>query len=212
MNDSLVLPAGNVAPMRFVFIRHGAADGVEGRCIGHTEVPLSVEGIAEIRQLTFDSANIGRLISSDLSRAAHSAQLISASVGTPVTVDARLREMNFGEWDGRTWVELEQTDGDRLAAWMEHWSSAAPPAGETVDMLAARVASFLNDQLVQAQSHRSTIVIVAHAGSIRAAICLLTHTPFSQMFEIPVEYARATVVDVTPAGAVLIASNVQHIP
>lgn len=197
--------------VRFVFVRHGAAEGVEGRCIGHTDVPLSAEGATEIRQISFEGVNVTRLVSSDLSRALQSAQIISESIGVPITTDARLREMNFGEWDGCTWNELEQSDGARLSTWMEHWTIAAPPAGETVNALLERVALWLNAQLAQTQSDITTIVIVAHAGSIRAAICLLTRTPPAKMFEIPVEYARATIVDVTDGNARLVGANVEHV-
>lgn len=210
MTESLRLALLNQIDVRFVFIRHGAASDVHGRYIGHTDSPLSSKGAGDIRALTFTVHNTVKLVSSDLARASDSAQIISEAINVPIEHDARLREMNFGEWDGRLWSELEQSDGERLSVWMDNWTTAAPPLGETVGMLVERVATWLRDQIQKLPGHHSTVIVVAHAGSIRAAICLLSGTPTANMFDIPVEHAHATVVEISK-NSTTITANVSNV-
>ncbi|MEO7362278.1 MAG: alpha-ribazole phosphatase family protein [Gemmatimonadaceae bacterium] len=197
--------------MRFVFIRHGIAHDVDGRCVGHTDVPLSEAGARSVRELQL-ARGIHKLFSSDLARAADTATILSERLALPVIIDARLREMNFGDWDGCAWREIERCDGERFSDWMDQWFTAAPPNGETVNALANRVASWLDEQLADAQLRDATIVVVAHAGPIRAAICLLTKMPFKKMFDISVEHARATVVLISASATAVTHANTLAFP
>ncbi len=175
--------------MPLIFVRHGQAEGVKGRCVGHFDAPLSQQGIDQIQALSFAESNATHIVSSDLKRAQQSAGIIARALSLTPATDPRLREMNFGEWDGRLWSELEQTDSTRLSGWMEHWTAVAPPRGETVSDLAARVRSFLRDMTALTMRADRTIIVVAHAGSTRAALCELNGVPLSNMFDIVVEHA-----------------------
>lgn len=178
-----------------IFIRHGQAAGVEGRCIGHTDVPLSPQGIASLHALLLNQ-EITRIVSSDLKRAAESARIIAAGLQLPIEFAARLRELNFGEWDGRTWAELEEFDGERLKLWMDNWTQEAPPAGESMGQFVGRVANWLHDTVQAASAVEHTTLVVAHAGSIRVALSLLRDAPMANMFEIPVPHATPIVVQI----------------
>jgi broad specificity phosphatase PhoE len=191
---------------RFIFVRHGAAVDVDGRCIGHTDVALSSHGADAIRALVNDnhgawpsgtqSLNGVRVVSSDLHRARDSATIIADALGVSVLIDPRLREASFGEWDGRRWSDVERSDGERLRAWMEQWSSGGrPPGGESVDDLARRVDDWLADTLSAPDDGADLYVVVAHAGSIRAAVCRLQRRPLERMFDVQIEHAHAIVID-----------------
>ena len=67
--------------------------------------------------------------SSDLRRARATAERIGQRWAVVPALDARLREMNFGEWDGRFWNVLEREDPDRLKHWMESWVTERVPGG-----------------------------------------------------------------------------------
>jgi alpha-ribazole phosphatase len=88
-------------------------------------------------------------------------------LGTPLKIDERLREMDHGEWEGRSWKEIEGTDGDRLTAWMADWIGGRPPGGESLGEIEHRVAAWLADLGPE------PVVAVAHAGVIRAMWVLL---------------------------------------
>ena len=202
---------------RLVLVRHGQALDVDGRCIGHTDVPLAPEGAAAIRRLvahrtvlpSIRGGGTVTVFSSDLARARESARLVAEAIGVGVTTDARLREMNFGEWDGRRWSDVEAAAGVRLHSWMERWTEASTPQGETLGDVARRAAAWLAEHIMAPAGERRTVV-VAHAGWIRAAVSQLTGHSLAKIFDIPIDHAHATIIDVGASGNHLIASNVDH--
>src|ERR1700742_4808977 len=96
--------------MRVCSLRHGPTQwNAEGRVQGHTDIPLSPEGLARMRGLTppppFHQA---RLYCSPLSRACQTAEAMGLS--TPI-LDARLMEQNWGRWEGMRRADILAQDG-----------------------------------------------------------------------------------------------------
>ena len=125
------------------FIRHGRAEHVDSVCIGHTDRPLADAGLNEIEALArrLDTHDLP-CISSDLMRAHDSAERLTTGA---VTLDSHLREMNFAEWDGRSWADLEVADGAQLNEWMSDWTTIRAPGRESFAGVIARVRSWLGD-------------------------------------------------------------------
>jgi len=137
-------------------VRHGATEWSQaGRINGWTDVPLSESGRAQARTLAagLDASRFQGIWSSDLQRAVETARL---AVGTACQ-DPRLRELDFGQLEGRTWdecsprVQRSLLDFDRFAA----------PGGESVNQLRSRVLAFI-DSL----PHGAHLVFT-HGGVIR---------------------------------------------
>lgn len=182
--------------MRLYLIRHGAALNTAGRCIGHCDVPLSPAGAeAIVRAATWLPVRPDRIIASDLGRARSSADVLARHWNLPVTYDARLREMNFGDWDGVLWSELEQRDHVRLAAWMNDWVRVGTPGGESFQDVVARAGDWFAG--ARAAWHDETVVAVAHAGSMRAILCRWLAAPLDWAFRIRIEPAAVVVLDCT---------------
>lgn len=179
---------------RLILVRHGHTDGGNARCTGHTDIPLSKAGVEAIERLTREQlAGMSpvRVVSSDLRRAADSAAIIANALGARIEYDARLREMHFGEWDGRLWSDIEKTDGDRCAAWMRDWVDVATPGGESTRDLLARAQRWLDAN----REVSETTIAVAHAGWIRAVVTLTRGMSPARLFEITIEPAAAIVLD-----------------
>ena len=186
--------------------------------MGHTDLPLSLEGALAIHRLVDDAlqpltahSDVVRVVSSDLRRALGSAWLTADVTRRVVESDPRLREISFGEWDGKSWVEIERADPVRLRQWMEHWTDSSAPGGESVHDLQHRAVSWLADNVslpAAPGAPARAIVIVSHAGWIRAAVSHLLGTDIGSMFEIPVDYAHVTAIDIASGGPRLVASNV----
>jgi len=197
---------------RLIFIRHGRASGADGRCIGHTDLSLAAEGAEQIRALCplLSAIVIGpvQVASSDLRRAMESAAILSAALGVDATLDSRLREMYFGDWDGRTWADLEQSDGNRLRAWTDDWLNDAPPNGERLIGLSDRAVGWLDEVLARDDSGGRTIIVVSHAGWIRVAVSLLLDRALSRLFELSIDHGHATIIDIDGTGPQLVAENV----
>ena len=198
--------------MRLYLVRHGAAQGQQGRIVGHADPPLSPEGSVMVEQLVASMDEPpARVVGSDLARARASAGLFADRWGIEPKSDPRLREMDFGEWENRTWQELEQHDGARLDAWMRDWVRVPAPGGESFTDLMARVRGWLDDRS-EATDELDSTVVVAHAGSIRAILCVLLAVPMEEAFGFEVDYARVTGVSVLNGTAELICSNAERWP
>lgn len=182
-----------------ILVRHGAALGAHGRCIGRTDLALSAEGRTAVEALarSWHGPPPSRIVTSDLARATATAAALGEAWGMTAGVDARLREMDFGDWDGHSWRELGEADGTRLDQWMANWTHERTPGGEGFPDVALRVADWLAEVRAVSVPGQS-IVAVAHAGSIRALLChLLGWTPM-QAFRASVDHACATAVALTP--------------
>jgi len=161
---------------RLVLVRHGQTDfNAEGRMQGHLDSELTEFGVAQVRRAAavlarFDPA---RLISSDLSRAARSAEEIGLICGLAAKLDARLRETHLGEWQGLTPADVDARWPGALATWRADptWS---PPGGESRVAVAARAMPLIDelDQEFAADPPR-TVLLCAHGGLITALSCAL---------------------------------------
>jgi len=102
-------------------------------------------------------------ISSDLKRAIATADAIS--VGRQrLTHDPGLRELNFGDWDGRSFDEIAKTYPTLSRQYWENPGDVAPPKGESWNDASARIDASVTRLL--AQSLEQDIIIVAHLGAI----------------------------------------------
>ena len=143
-------------------LRHPPVDR-QGRCIGQTVIETTISD-AEAVQRAIDTAPFrpARLFSSNLPRCATLAEGLAKAWSVPVHIDPRLREMNFGQWEGRSYDAINVEDGPRWNEWCVNWKTQAPPGGESLDDLVARISDWLKDH-----NPTPTDAIVTHAGVIR---------------------------------------------
>lgn len=198
--------------MRLLLIRHGAGEAQEGRVIGHADPPLSERGRTAIESLLATAGERPtRLVTSDLRRARASADILASRWNLEPVLDPRLRELDFGEWERRTWQELEREDPERLDRWMRDWTRTPAPGGESFVDLMARVSEWLEDW-DRSAGGEGTTVVVAHAGSIRATLCRLLGVPLEEAFGFPVDHARVTALTLWGAAPTVICRNADHWP
>ena len=148
------------------FVRHGeTAHNREGRFQGRADVELSARGLEQVARLAtrLSTSEIAAVYSSPLARARQTAMAIAAVAGCEVEIDDRLIELDYGEWDGRP---LGDIDPSAWAAWRAD-PSFAPPGGESLVAVTARVESFCDERL----NERQTIVAVSHVSPIKTAVC-----------------------------------------
>jgi len=177
--------------MTVYWIRHGETTAPDDRCVGHEDVLLSEEGRHAIDQLgtTWTGPPPDRVLSSDLARARESAKILADGWGLSVHSTEQLRELDFGGWTGRTWDAIEAEDGERLHTWMDNWVETAPPGGEAFEALSYRVVDWLGDAQ---DAEAGTIMVVAHAGPIRAALCHALGLPLDRAFRLQVDCASVS--------------------
>jgi broad specificity phosphatase PhoE len=149
---------------RIILWRHGLTGyNAEGRIQGQFDAPLADEGLRQAEKAAELLAALApeRIVSSDLSRARRTAEVLGARTGLTVECDARLRERHWGEWQGRTHVELAAHDAERYTAW-RNGRHVAVPGSETTAEVGVRTAAALRDV-----SGTGLVVVVSHGGAIR---------------------------------------------
>ncbi len=154
---------------RLILIRHGESVlGTEGRYAGHTDTPLTPKGRRQILRLRrrFKLSGVHQIYSSDLGRCRATAEILAD--GRPVTFTSKLRELNFGHWEGCTHRQLLLREPFRYRKWIADPRSVAPTEGETLIRLAARVRSFARE-LVRRHPEK-TVALVTHGGPMRVLL------------------------------------------
>ncbi len=170
-------------------LRHAETVTGPRRFIGSTDVELSAAGKAAAANLakSWHGAEPTIIRTSAMLRARQSAAAFSAALGlTPVT-DARLNEMDFGEWEGLSWGQIERQSPQLARQWSDDWVERPAPAGESLALVHKRTSQALHD-LLDEHPDCPVILIVAHAGSIRAMLCELLALPLQQAFDHPLDY------------------------
>lgn len=188
--------------MDLYLIRHGLTEPHAGRCIGQHDLALSDAGKMQMQRLaaTWGGPPPTRIISSDLQRAVASAKCLNDVWKLPLIQEERLREVHFGAWENQLWADLEKEQAEEVMTWMNAWVTTAPPAGESFEAMAMRVHAWL--QSLQANDE-DRMVVVAHAGSIRALLCCVLGVPLAHAFQLDVQHARVTLLRTSYMGFVL---------
>lgn len=152
-----------------LFIRHGRTSWNDDlRIQGHTDVPLNDAGRAELSAMRVPPEYLGwQVYASPLKRAVESARLLRLKAPS---LDRRLMEMHYGDWEGATWAELEARYGDALAERERLGLEFRPDGGECPRELKLRLNSWLED----IRSSGRCAVAVTHKGVIRMALAMAT--------------------------------------
>ncbi|CAH0242137.1 Adenosylcobalamin/alpha-ribazole phosphatase [Peribacillus sp. Bi96] len=155
-------------------LRHGLTEANERKSyLGWTDSPLSIEGEKEILFLRGCYPVYEKIHTSDLPRCVETAKLLFPEV-VPVK-NPSFREMNFGNWEGRTYDELK-TDGDYLN-WLERPMAAMVPGGESYPGFSERVQNGWNQLIASEESHYA---LMTHGGVIREL--LVRYAPMEKSF------------------------------
>ena len=122
-----------MAAMRILLIRHGETPLNVARVLQPMDTPLSIRGVEQATALArrLMRIQVAAVMSSDLPRARHTAELISAASGAPLEVNELLRERNFGGWRGLAYDRLPENPLTM---------TDAPPHGESLAAFELRIA------------------------------------------------------------------------
>jgi len=150
---------------RIIAVRHGeTAWNAETRMQGQLDVPLNARGQWQAARMAAALADepLDAIYSSDLSRAAETADALAAAVGRPVVAVPGLRERCFGVFEGLTFDEVRARWPEQGRRWRQRDPDFAPQGGETLHQFFARCVD-VAAELAAAHPGR-TIALVAHGG------------------------------------------------
>jgi broad specificity phosphatase PhoE len=156
---------------RLIVARHGRTSWNElGLFQGYADIPLDAEGERQAVGLASALAplNPDRIVVSDLSRARQTAAPLAGATGVPLEIDARLREVDVGRWEGLTRDEVRSRYREEYRAWMAG-ADLTRGGCETRSEGGRRAADAIVEHL-RATGPGRLLVVVAHGLVLRVAI------------------------------------------
>jgi broad specificity phosphatase PhoE len=202
-------PATPGAP-RLLLVRHGEVEEwARGRIYGRLDPSLSPAGREQA------AAAASRLLperpvalyTSPSARALETAGPIGAACALEPLADIRLREIEFGEFEGLTFAEAEQRDHATWREWMEHPGTVRFPRGECWDDVRAR--SLEAAESIATAHPAASSVVVTHGGVVRALIAEALGLPADRTFRIEIAFGSLTVLRREPFGWMVESVNVR---
>ena len=198
---------------RIIAIRHGeTAWNVTTRIQGQLDISLNERGRWQAAQLAQALAQepLAAIYASDLTRAWQTAQAVAAHQAVAITPEIGLRERGFGEFEGRTFAEIEAELPDQALRWRSRDPTFSPAGGETLVALRERVLEAV--ARLAARHPGELIALVGHGG----VMDVLYRAATRQAIDAPRTWAlgNATINRLlwTPEGFTLVGwSDTQHL-
>jgi broad specificity phosphatase PhoE len=179
-----------VAPStRLLFCRHGEVQAdMVGSFLGRTDAPLSDLGRhqAEAMGAYLGDAPIDAVVVSPLKRALDTAAPLARALHQKLEVRREFREMDYGDWDGLHWPQIEGRDPELARRWQADPQGLSCPGGESGQSFQDRVAAALDGLLAEFAGRQ--VALVSHAGVNRVVLAELLGRRFVDAFVFVQDY------------------------
>lgn len=169
------------ATLHLTLVRHGSTEWNDsGRWQGLTDNPLGAQGAAQALALAdeLSAQTFDQVWSSDLRRAVRTAEI--ALPGQPIRLDPRLREYDFGQYEGFTVPEMQAHEG--FADWQQDPWNHPIPGGESLAQVARRMRDWAEEQSA------GRVIAFSHSIAIRTLLTDLFGTPLEAQKNYPIPY------------------------
>lgn len=166
--------------MDIYLIRHTQTASDPGLCYGQSDIALAdsfPDEMADLHNKLPEFDEDCKVFSSPLTRCLQLAETFSDEVIS----DARLQELNFGDWEGKRFDDIE---ADALQHWTDNFVTAAPPNGENFEDLYRRAGDFWQDLLAL---DAEQVLVITHAGVIRALLARALNLPLANSFQLRID-------------------------
>ncbi|WP_455206879.1 histidine phosphatase family protein [Kaarinaea lacus] len=174
-------------------IRHGEPVGGR-RYRGQIDDPLSEKGWQQMREAVADQSPWDVIVSSPMLRCAEFARELASQLCIPLEFDERIKEIRWGNWEGKTPAQLNQDDPLTVARALRDPLKHRPSDAESIRAFQQRViGAWLAITSRHEQKH---ILLVAHAGIVRAVLTYVLGSPIEHMFRVHVPNASITRIQI----------------
>ncbi|NAS30306.1 alpha-ribazole phosphatase [Flavobacteriaceae bacterium R38] len=166
--------------MEIYLIRHTTPKIDKGICYGQADLELIPNFKKEINEVLskIDAFKNGIVYSSPSKRCS----LLAKNISETVRYDDRIKELDFGDWELKSWDEIHQTD---LNKWMSDFVNEQVPNGESYIWLFNRSLSFFNEVI---QTKNEQVFIITHAGVMRSILSDILKMDLKDSFDIKINY------------------------
>lgn len=184
--------------MRIYLFRHGETDWNKAKRLqGQSDIPLNefgrelaVKTAEALKSVRFDAA-----FCSPLCRASETAKIILAGRKTPLIPDARLKEINFGEWEGQEFATAKKDEAHPLYDFFCRPERYIPSAGaEAFQDAMARGQEFLRERILPLEGKCGNVLVVAHGAFNRVLVNPVLGIPLEDFWHIGLANCAATVL------------------
>ena len=175
---------------RLILVRHcEPQEDARGLCYGRLDIGLSDAGREHAQWLAEALARHewDAVYSSPRLRARETA----VAVNRDVVIDDDLREIDFGDLEGRSYDEIAATDPELYRAWMERPTTVRFPGGESFAELKVRALEALD----RIRAAHEAAVVITHGGVLRAGLAAWLGMPDEAIFRLDQRYGGVTIVD-----------------
>jgi probable phosphoglycerate mutase len=160
--------------LRLYLVRHGQTElSLGNRFCGAIDPPLNPTGLAMAEAIgaRYGDEGFAAIYASPRLRTQQTAAPTAKRAGLTVQLEDGLREIAYGEWEGRPEEEVARADPERFHAWETHPGYVAPPGGETGLAIAARALAVV--EAIRARHTDGKVLVVSHKATLRVLLCAL---------------------------------------
>lgn len=184
--------------MRWVLVRHVETVGnVEKRFNGVTESPYTEFGLAMkeqlVTKLTADHKEtpFDRIFASPIKRAWQIAEAVGEEAGLTPVSEVRIKEYNFGIFEGLTAAEAQAKAPEHWQAWMADYNHYPLPGGDLYEVYHRSIGEFIAEVR---GSGAENVLVVAHGGSVQSLLVQLLGLPLDDRWHFAVHLGGIAVI------------------
>jgi alpha-ribazole phosphatase len=154
-----------------LFIRHAETD-MAGVFCGRTDPELNTRGKVQLDELVqrLRMEKVAAVYASDLRRAHATGRAVAEAFAVDCYVRSALREIDFGQWEGLSWEEIERRDEAYACRWIAEYPYLPAPDGENFRDFGRRVLDEVKFLSKEAEVEERSIAVVTHAGVLRVVL------------------------------------------
>ncbi|MFM7603721.1 MAG: histidine phosphatase family protein [Prosthecobacter sp.] len=187
-------------PTQLYLIRHGEVEERYHKVFGGSRIDmgLSPQGLLQAEALAswLKETSIDAIYASPMQRVRQTlAPTASARAMVPSYLEG-LREVDFGDWTGHRWDQVQSIFGVSAFDWLEIIGNGGIPGGESVTDIQNRVGRCASE-ILSSHAHQS-VAIFCHGGIIRVMLALLLGMPLMRMAHFNIEYGSISIVELQP--------------
>ncbi|BFV59548.1 bifunctional RNase H/acid phosphatase [Kitasatospora sp. CMC57] len=197
-------PADLGTPTTFVLLRHGETHLTPEKRFsgsGGSDPALSERGLWQAARAAESLAARGTvqaIVSSPMQRARQTAEAVAIRLGLEVRFEEGLRELDFGDWEGLTFAEVQQRHPEDLAAWLA--SSKAKPTGSSESFTTLTYRTGVARDKILARHPGKTVLVVSHVSPIKTLVRLALGAPPDSLYRMELGAASFSAVQYYPDG------------
>ena len=192
---------------RLWFVRHGPTHSKAA--VGWSDIPADLSDLDALARLSNYLPEQANIISSDLQRASATADAVQGARNR-LPNSPLLREMNFGDWDGRLFADIAKSDPETSRQFWESPGATAPPNGESWDNLSTRISGAVDT--IIADHGVGDIIIVGHFAAILTALQRASGMSAKAVFSFKIDNLSVTRLDYLHEPKSWRVHGVNHLP